>query len=117
MRERTLRYCGALGGLLAPLLLQACEDSTKACESVTMPDGSSRLDCYELGDFGRSTLAITSPEPAGANCPDGGERIDTGFDDNDNGILDPGYHQLVVVFALASPPRPAEARSSRPGRQ
>jgi hypothetical protein len=86
MRKLTLRYCGALGGLLGPILLQSCNDASQVCE--TLPDEDVRV-CYEIGDFGTSTLAQETPLPPGAECPAGGKRIDTGFDDNDNGILDP----------------------------
>jgi hypothetical protein len=34
-------------------------------------------------------VSVTS-EPAGANCTDGGQRIDYGVDDDDNGVLDVG---------------------------
>lgn len=34
------------------------------------------------------SLVSVTEEPAGANCADGGQRIDTGVDDNDNGVLD-----------------------------
>jgi BclB C-terminal domain-containing protein len=89
MRKITLRYCGTLGGLLAPLLLQSCQDSAEVCAPVMQPDGTLQDTCYDIGDFGQSTLAQSSEEPAGANCANGGKRIDTGFDDNDNGVLDP----------------------------
>ena len=88
MRKMTLRYCGALGGLLGPLLLHACQDNAQICQPVTGPDGTVSENCYDIGDFGTSTLAQSSEEPAGDNCPNGGKRIDTGFDDNDNGTLD-----------------------------
>jgi hypothetical protein len=83
-----LRYCGALGSLLGPLLVHGCNDSSEVCQPVVNADGSVQVTCYDIGDFGKSTLAITNPEPAGDNCPAGGKRIDTGFDDNDNGSLD-----------------------------
>lgn len=35
-------------------------------------------------------LSLVTPEPEGANCEFGGVRVDTGFDDNFDGILDPG---------------------------
>jgi OmcA/MtrC family decaheme c-type cytochrome len=41
------------------------------------------------GDGGNNTLVKTSPEIAGANCPFGGTRIETGLDANDNHTLDP----------------------------
>lgn len=34
-----------------------------------------------------TTLVTTTSEPAGANCTNGGLRIDTGVDDNDDGVL------------------------------
>jgi hypothetical protein len=67
------------------LLLQACNDEQQICETVP---GSTEQQCYMLSDFGNSTLAQTTPEPPGDNCPGGGKRVDTGFDDNDNGVLD-----------------------------
>jgi hypothetical protein len=42
------------------------------------------------GVNGTSTLVNTTPEPAGANCPNGGTRIDVGEDTNNNGTLDSG---------------------------
>lgn len=42
------------------------------------------------GSAGTSTLVLTTPEPAGANCAFGGARIDTGVDANHDGILEPG---------------------------
>jgi hypothetical protein len=89
MRKTSLRYCGTLGGLLAPLFLNSCEDNANVCDVVTQPDGATEEHCHEIGNFGKSTLAQESPEPAGDNCQGGGKRIDTGFDDNDNGQLDP----------------------------
>jgi BclB C-terminal domain-containing protein len=89
MRKLSLHYCGALGSLLAPFLLQGCQDNARACETVTRSDGTAEERCYDLGDFGKNTFAQSSLEPAGENCPAGGKRIDTGFDDNDNGRLDP----------------------------
>ncbi len=41
------------------------------------------------GGSGHDALVATSPEPAGANCPFGGTRIDTGIDADDDGELDP----------------------------
>jgi transcription elongation factor Elf1 len=40
------------------------------------------------GQVGLQTLVVTTPEPAGANCVVGGQRIDYGLDDNRDGILD-----------------------------
>jgi hypothetical protein len=87
-RNRSFRHCGVLGGLLAPFLIQGCQDGNPVCQPVPADGGTIQEVCYEVGDFGQSTLAITMPEPPGDNCPAGGKRIDTGFDDNDNGQLD-----------------------------
>jgi BclB C-terminal domain-containing protein len=88
MRKLTLRYCGTLTSLLGPLLLSSCQDNADLCSRETSEDGTSRLVCAPVGGLGTSTLAIRRAEPAGDNCPNGGERIDTGFDDNANNILD-----------------------------
>lgn len=40
------------------------------------------------GDGGHNSLVETSEEQAGANCPYGGTRIETGTDANDNDVLD-----------------------------
>jgi collagen type I alpha len=88
MRKLTLRYCGTLTSLLGPLLLSSCQDNADLCSRDTAEDGTSTLVCAPVGGLGMSTLALRRAEPAGANCPTGGERIDTGFDDNANNILD-----------------------------
>jgi hypothetical protein len=68
--------------------LHGCQDSAQVCETVEGADGSSEERCYDVDALGSSTLAQESSEPAGENCPAGGKRIDTGFDDNQNGRLD-----------------------------
>jgi hypothetical protein len=42
------------------------------------------------GDPGLNALVRTTPEPEGDNCANGGARIDTGLDDNDDGVLQDG---------------------------
>ena len=42
------------------------------------------------GDPGANALTKTSAEPSGANCPNGGTKIEAGLDANGNGTLDPG---------------------------
>jgi hypothetical protein len=44
----------------------------------------------EAGSNGLSSLIATEVEAAGGNCPQGGVKINTGLDTNENGILDPG---------------------------
>ncbi|MEE2787289.1 MAG: hypothetical protein VX589_08115 [Myxococcota bacterium] len=41
------------------------------------------------GAPGLSALIVTAPEDAGVHCAAGGVRIDSGLDDNRNGVLDP----------------------------
>jgi len=43
----------------------------------------------EQGEQGADALVRTSPEPTGPNCAEGGVRVESGTDDNDNGTLDP----------------------------
>lgn len=42
------------------------------------------------GADGATTLTVTSLEPVGANCTDGGTRVDVGLDVDENGTLDAG---------------------------
>ena len=44
---------------------------------------------YVCNGSGKDSLVKTSPELAGANCPFGGTRIETGLDTNNDGTLDP----------------------------
>ncbi len=41
------------------------------------------------GDSGLTTLVSITDEPAGTNCANGGKKVETGLDDNRNGVLDP----------------------------
>jgi hypothetical protein len=60
-----------------------CEDGT----SVTVTDGSDGSDGSN-GSDGSSSLIATTNEPAGANCANGGQRVDYGIDDDADGTLD-----------------------------
>lgn len=42
----------------------------------------------ENGENGKSSLLIISDEPEGENCENGGKKIATGLDSNENGYLD-----------------------------
>jgi hypothetical protein len=42
----------------------------------------------ELGPRGHATLLLTSPEPAGANCANGGSLVRAALDTNDSGALE-----------------------------
>jgi DNA-binding beta-propeller fold protein YncE len=41
------------------------------------------------GDKGDAVLIAVTPEPAGANCANGGQRVDTGLDADQDKLLDP----------------------------
>src|SRR5262249_1704098 len=43
---------------------------------------------YVCNGSSGNSLVKTSPEPAGANCPSGGTKIESGVDANANGVLD-----------------------------
>ncbi|WP_197477257.1 hypothetical protein, partial [Alcanivorax sp. HI0044] len=62
-------------------------DGTLQAEEVTdvnyICNGTDGID----GEDGLSALVNVSDEPAGVNCPSGGKRIETGQDDNADGIL------------------------------
>jgi OmcA/MtrC family decaheme c-type cytochrome len=45
--------------------------------------------CAGDGENGTNSLAETSPEAAGANCANGGTKVEVGVDSNGNGQLDP----------------------------
>ena len=42
-----------------------------------------------MGESGLASLISVTPEPAGDNCSAGGNKAETGMDDNRNGVLDP----------------------------
>lgn len=72
--------------LLAPLprILVLATLVAAACTGSTGPMGAAGSN----GANGVSTLVTVTPEPPGANCANGGQRIDTGPDSNGNGVLD-----------------------------
>jgi trimeric autotransporter adhesin len=47
------------------------------------------------GAAGKNSLLKTSAEPAGANCPTGGKKVESGLDTDGSGMLDPGEVQAV----------------------
>ena len=69
------RWCGARWS-------RRCSRSTRTSGSGN--DGADGID----GNDGATALIATSTEPAGANCANGGVKIEAGVDDNGNGQLD-----------------------------
>jgi hypothetical protein len=86
--HRAFGYWGSLAGLLGTFVLNSCTDDAELCSTLEHEDGTTSVVCQPIGGLGQSTLALRRAEPAGDHCPAGGERIDTGFDDNANNILD-----------------------------
>ena len=77
-----------------------CANGGKLIESGLDDDNNGILDSSEVDSStyvcngieasdGLNALVSVSTEPAGINCPSGGKLIETGQDDNNNGILDP----------------------------
>ncbi len=67
-----------------------CEDGT----SVTVSDGTDGANGADGqdgtdGEDGKNALVAVSDEPAGENCENGGKKIETGIDDDGDGVLDP----------------------------
>ena len=67
------------------------------------------------------SLVNVTPEPAGANCPAGGQRIDVGADTNGNGVLDASEVQpprYVCNGVAGTPPTPVCGNGTvEPGEQ
>ncbi len=78
--------------LLAYVGCGAADDGQPGANGVPGADGADGRNGADGTDGARGAtpLVATSNEPVGANCPEGGKRIDTGIDANDNGVLDPG---------------------------
>lgn len=53
------------------------------------------LGCSKDGTNGKNSIVDTFPEPPGVNCSDGGLKIETGIDVNENNILDTSEIQNI----------------------
>ena len=96
-----------------------CANGGTKIEAGPDEDGDGVLDSSEVtstsyvcngddggsGSGGLNSLVTTSEEPAGANCPFGGTRIETGLDADDDGTLDPSVLDDIEVslVMLAGP--------------
>jgi len=77
---------------------QICPNGGINVQSGIDDNGNGVLDPAEVdvvqevcnGTDGLDALIKVTPEPAGANCAFGGQRIDAGIDANGNSVLDPG---------------------------
>ncbi|WP_318308956.1 DUF7151 family protein [Flagellimonas crocea] len=76
----------ANGGYRLDFGLDANDNGTLEVEEVS----SSQYLCNNAPAEGLTSLISTTIEPAGANCENGGYRLDVGLDSNLNGTLDAG---------------------------
>jgi len=108
--DSTAYVCGGLTGATGPaghnsLITVTSESAGANCatggeklQAGVDTNDSGVLDAGEVqytayvcnGLTGHNALVISSDEPAGANCPAGGTRIDAGTDTNDDNILEGG---------------------------
>lgn len=64
-------------------------DDNEVDQTVYVCNGTNGTNGSNGADGKNAQLSVTA-EPAGANCPAGGQRIQVGLDDNANGTLEPG---------------------------
>lgn len=79
-------------GLFIAASLSGCLEGKDGKDGVNGTDGAGST----------PVLLSTSPEAAGANCPSGGSRIDSGLDTNLNGNLDPTEIQNTTYVCHGS---------------
>jgi hypothetical protein len=88
-----------------------CSNGGVKIESGTDDDRDGTLDAGEVdatryvcdGDDGLRSLVRTSAEPKGNNCIHGGQRVETGIDDNDNGTLEAAEIDATSFVCNAAP--------------
>ncbi|HTB77362.1 MAG TPA: hypothetical protein VK762_29155 [Polyangiaceae bacterium] len=75
---------GIVGMVVGSVSLLGCggQDGKNGTDGTNGAPGAS-------GETGEPSLVVTVDEPSGTNCPNGGEKIETGVDKNGNGVLDP----------------------------
>ncbi len=74
-----------------------CPDGGNRIDAGLDLDGSGTLEEGEIdtttfvcsGDDGFSSLVVVTAEPVGDNCAEGGSRVDSGLDVNEDDVLDP----------------------------
>lgn len=78
--------------------LQADEvlESTTVCAPDPGPDGNG-------GGDGKNALVSIAAEPEGANCTFGGQRVDTGLDEDGDGVLDPEEVEQTTYVCDGAP--------------
>jgi hypothetical protein len=73
----------SLVGLIGGIALSACDGST----GLPGADGKNGMNGVN-GVDGKASLVVTVDEQSGANCANGGKKIQTGLDANRNGMLE-----------------------------
>lgn len=73
------------------LLVAAIAATAFACEGPAGPEGppGTNGNPGTAGTNGQSAVVATTAEAAGANCVNGGTKVEVGLDANGNGVLDP----------------------------
>lgn len=68
------------------------------CQCGNDPNANYCVNCQpgDPGDPGVSLAFIIDPEPAGANCPDGGWKVQVGVDSDLDGVPDTGIYTFYV---------------------
>jgi hypothetical protein len=77
------------------------EDGAKGEDGADGEDGAPGEDGTDGengtdGDDGRTGLILATAEPDGANCVNGGQKLQVGLDDDGDGMLDPGEVDSTV---------------------
>jgi hypothetical protein len=70
------------------------------CDGTSGSDGVDGTNGTE-GEDAPALLTRTTSERPGANCPNGGTRLDLGFDENGNGVLDVAEQRAPIFLCDA----------------
>jgi ELWxxDGT repeat protein len=70
-------------------------DGVNGTDGQDGADGAAGQDGAD-GENGLTSLIVSSAEPSGSNCANGGTRVETGIDDDRNGFLSPTEVDAVV---------------------
>jgi OmcA/MtrC family decaheme c-type cytochrome len=88
MKKFSLAAIAILIGITGAL--ESCGTGDAGAPGTTGPAGANGAAgaAGTNAQTGGSTLTVTTPEPAGANCASGGTKVQVGLDKNGNGVLD-----------------------------
>jgi len=80
----------------------AGQDGVNGTDGQDGADGAAGQDGAN-GENGLTSLIVSSVEPSGSNCANGGTRVETGIDDDRNGFLSPAEVDAVVFVCNGEP--------------